>query len=56
MWLWRVLKEDPTFPRPFTMGQGELRLFDDDELDAYDEARKEVCVDGLLTYGEAGHR
>jgi hypothetical protein len=38
MWLWRLLKSDPRFPRPFTTGSsGKLRLFDDDELDAYDE-------------------
>jgi hypothetical protein len=35
MWLWRKLKYDPKFPRPMLMGRN-LRLFDDDELDAYD--------------------
>jgi predicted DNA-binding transcriptional regulator AlpA len=37
MWLWRILKNDPRFPRPMTTGPGKLRLFDDDDLDAYDD-------------------
>jgi predicted DNA-binding transcriptional regulator AlpA len=36
MWLWRKLKKDPRFPRPLVMSRN-LRLFDDHELDAYDE-------------------
>jgi len=39
MWLWRKLKSDPKFPRPMSMGKN-LRLFDDDELDAYDASLK----------------
>lgn len=37
MWLWRKLKVDPKFPRPLDMGPN-LKLFDDDELNAYDDA------------------
>jgi hypothetical protein len=41
MWLFRTLKNDPEFPRPFTAGNGKrYRLWDEDELDSYDEARK----------------
>jgi predicted DNA-binding transcriptional regulator AlpA len=38
MWIYRRLAEDPNFPRPFTIKK--LRLFDDDELDAYDARMK----------------
>ena len=37
MWLWRKLKYDPKFPRPLLMGKN-LRLFDDEALDSYDDA------------------
>jgi hypothetical protein len=37
MWLWRKLKYDPKFPRPLEMGPN-LRLFDDEALDRYDDA------------------
>ena len=40
MWLWRILKNDPRFPRPMTLGHGKIRLFDDEELDAYDDLCK----------------
>ena len=36
MWLWRILRNDPRFPRPMRPGSGKLRLFDEDELDVYD--------------------
>ena len=39
MWLWRRLKSDPTFPRPMRCSGSHLRLFDNDELDAYDAAQ-----------------
>jgi hypothetical protein len=45
MWLWRILKNDPRFPRPMTPGHGKLRLFDDDELDHYDQQQKEKYYD-----------
>jgi hypothetical protein len=38
MWLWRKLKMDPTFPRPMVTPNSHLRLWDDDQLDDYDEA------------------
>jgi predicted DNA-binding transcriptional regulator AlpA len=41
MWLWRKLKSDQKFPRPLVMGKN-LRLFDEDELDAYDATLREA--------------
>jgi predicted DNA-binding transcriptional regulator AlpA len=38
MWLWRRLKFDPKFPRPVVIGG--RRYFDEDELDAFDEASR----------------
>jgi predicted DNA-binding transcriptional regulator AlpA len=38
MWLWRKLRFDPNFPRPVVIGG--RRYFDEDELDAYDEASR----------------
>jgi hypothetical protein len=43
MWLWRILKHDPKFPRPMSVGR--LKLFDDDELDAYDAALRANCAE-----------
>ncbi|MFY9957722.1 helix-turn-helix transcriptional regulator [Bradyrhizobium sp.] len=34
MWLWRKIKDDPNFPKPFYMGRRRLFLVAD--LDAYD--------------------
>jgi predicted DNA-binding transcriptional regulator AlpA len=38
MWLWRRVKYDPKFPRPILIGK--RRFFDEDELDAFDEASR----------------
>lgn len=38
MWLWRHVKFDPKFPRPVVIGG--RRYFDEDELDAFDEASR----------------
>jgi predicted DNA-binding transcriptional regulator AlpA len=40
MWLWRKLRDDPLFPKPLPMGQN-IRLFDVQELDRYDDALRE---------------
>jgi predicted DNA-binding transcriptional regulator AlpA len=37
MWVERKLKSDPRFPRPKKFG-GRLRLFDLDEIEAYERA------------------
>jgi uncharacterized protein (DUF924 family) len=38
MWLTRKLRHDPKFPRP--MMSGRMRLYDSDEIDAYDAELK----------------
>jgi hypothetical protein len=38
MWLWRKLKFDPNFPRPFVIAS--RRYFDEDELDQFDNASR----------------
>ena len=45
MWLWRKLKYDPRFPRPLAMGPN-LRLFNDAELDSYDDTLRADGADG----------
>ena len=47
MWLWRKLKSDPKFPRPLAMGKN-LRLFDEDELDAYDATLREEAANASV--------
>lgn len=37
MWLWRILKADPRFPRPLKIRNN--RYFDEEALDAYDRAQ-----------------
>ena len=38
VWLWRIRKNDPDFPKPIVINKH--LLFVEDELDAYDESRR----------------
>jgi predicted DNA-binding transcriptional regulator AlpA len=42
MWLWRKVKDDPAFPKPYYMGR--KRLFLIEELDAYDRSLIQKAV------------
>jgi predicted DNA-binding transcriptional regulator AlpA len=42
MWLWRRLRDDPTFPRPVTFGT-KARFWNVAELDAWDAAHKRAA-------------
>jgi predicted DNA-binding transcriptional regulator AlpA len=50
MWLWRRDKFDPDFPKPIKFSPAGMKLYDEAELDAYDESRRkasanvEVCA------------
>ncbi len=37
-WLWRLLADEPDFPRPIRIKQ--MRYWDEDELDAYEEKKR----------------
>jgi predicted DNA-binding transcriptional regulator AlpA len=41
MWLWRRFKNDPHFPKPLRHTNGGPRIWDEAELDAYDETLKQ---------------
>jgi predicted DNA-binding transcriptional regulator AlpA len=45
MWLWRQLRRDPDFPKPFKING--RRHWDDAELDAYDRAKMAGREDSL---------
>jgi predicted DNA-binding transcriptional regulator AlpA len=37
-WLWRILHDDPNFPRPMVIKQ--MRYWDENEIEAYEETRR----------------
>ena len=37
-WLWRLLHDNPKFPRPLVIKQ--MRYWDEDEIEAYEETRR----------------
>lgn len=46
MWLWRKLRFDPNFPRPVVIAG--RRYFDEQELDAFDQASKMEARDEAI--------
>lgn len=42
-WLYDKLKSDPTFPRPFTLGDKSGPVFLEHELDAWITTRAQTC-------------
>lgn len=39
--VWRLVREDPNFPRPIRMGKRHV-LFDDAEIDAYVASKRQA--------------
>ena len=38
--IWRLQRDDPTFPKPFTLREGGDPVFDEEDIDAWLDRRK----------------